>query len=68
MDFRSSILVLLLFSICVYALDICFQGFRRTRGVSRVKPYLYALGAVLTFGVIGLILFGVFVSFVDPLH
>lgn len=60
--------VLGLASVCVYALDGCLKGFRRTRSSSRIKASFYLLGAALTFGVISLLLLAAFLLFVGPLH
>ena len=68
MDVRGYAVAVLLVLLCTYGLDRCLSGFRRTRGSGTVKPYFYGLGIAVALGVIGLVLVGLFLAFVGPLH
>ena len=68
MTFSGYILAVLLLCVCVYTLNGCLKGFRRAPSSKRINSYLYAFGAAITFGMMGLILIAMFLSVVGPLH
>jgi putative Mn2+ efflux pump MntP len=49
----------LLFVLGMYTLKVCARDFRRARGSGTLKPYLYALGIVLSIEFIVLAAIGV---------
>jgi hypothetical protein len=68
MNWGGYIVAVLSLSLCVYGVDKCLRGFRRTRGSGTAKPYFYLLGMVPLLAIIALVLLVAFVLFFGPLH
>jgi hypothetical protein len=58
----------LLFVLGMYTLRICVRDFRQARGSGKFRPYLYALGIVLSAGLIVLAVIGVVFALYGPFH
>jgi len=59
---------ILLFVLSMYTLKICVRDFRKTRGSGTFKPYAYAVGMVLSAGLLVLAVIGVFLVVFGRFH
>lgn len=68
MHLTGYLVFVLLFVLGIYTLKICVRDFRLTRGSGTWKPYLCALGAVLSLALLAFAAIGALLTVLGPLH